>query len=759
MSIFTTKLRTLVSQDRIRHHDEEASVNIDLTYITDRVLAMSFPATGIEAAWRNDIQDVCRLLQTKHKNNFLVFNLSERDYEYDLLDNQIVCFPFKDHHAPPLHIIFQIIFNIDSWLKANPQHVAIVHCIGGKGRTGLIVVCYLFFCGMYAEVDKCLEHFAHARSQKGKGVTQPSQLRYVRYFCGIVSNKLQMSLNPLILTKVSVGPVPKGFYVFVEFYPQLYAETHSAYTDDIQDNLIFSTFANPESRGNVGSDARYTTECNVELSGDILVRGYIVGLKESKSKARMFRMQFHTGLVHRGEIAIPKAQLDDLNKEKKKFSDFELRLTFDSSDCPRNSILVYNMIFSQMKAAFIEQQKKISEDPDYAIKQNTLRLSNDSPNNSLTNFTTVTDPNNPENNATNTNKTNNKTSTNKTDNTTANNKTNTSNKTANNTSNTNNGTNNHFPTTSKKTNNNNDNNNNKHSKPHYHTLRETRNEGKGAKGGGFVGTYRMTSIKKKKKKKQLLDNKEEGQKIEQLLEKQESFTNPDPPLPPLLPPNPNRPSATNPPPSSYSFIPAVPTTHPSSYAAAASILSSPSPLSASVPSLPSMPSLPLSSSSSSPFPSSSTSSLPPPSLSSSSSAPTPSFSTLVSLLSRSTSYRDNPRASGLTLASPREHRERRKPDRKPQRKHEHERRRSPKPNVYALTPCVTPRQPARVRAHCVSGLGSRFGTKAARTVAPRHSFRQSTSNKPKAETDNARSLRLNARAHGYNRQVFTPIWI
>jgi hypothetical protein len=44
-------------------------------------------------------------------------------------------------------------------------------------------------------VDKCLEHFAHARSAKGKGVTQPSQLRYVRYFCGIISNKLRILLR------------------------------------------------------------------------------------------------------------------------------------------------------------------------------------------------------------------------------------------------------------------------------------------------------------------------------------------------------------------------------------------------------------------------------------------------------------------------------------------------------------------------------------------------------------------------------------
>lgn len=159
---------------------------------------------------RNDIADVCRLLRAKHKNNFLVWNLSEREYEYDLLDNQIVCVPFKDHHAPPLHIIFQIIQHIDSWLRANPQHVAIVHCIGGKGRTGLVTVCYLYFSGLFTDINKCLTYFALRRSATGKGVTQPSQLRYVHYFSDVVSGKKGIPANTLTLKKIVVGPVPKG---------------------------------------------------------------------------------------------------------------------------------------------------------------------------------------------------------------------------------------------------------------------------------------------------------------------------------------------------------------------------------------------------------------------------------------------------------------------------------------------------------------------------------------------------------------------
>lgn len=361
MSLLTNKLRTLVSQDRIRH--EEGSLDLDLTYITERVMAMSFPATGIEAAWRNDIQDVCQLLRSKHKSHFLVFNLSEREYAYDLLDNQIVCFPFKDHHAPPLHIIFQIINNMDSWLKACDDHVAIVHCIGGKGRTGLIIVCYLFYSGVLADVDKCLAFFADRRSAKGKGVTQPSQLRYVRYFCGIVCGKLQISLNPLAITTLSVGPVPKGFYVYVEFHHQTYAETSSADDDDeSQANMIFSTYLPPESRI-LSDDGRFYSECNKELSGDILVRGFAIGMKETKGRTKLFRMQFHTGLVHRGEVAVPKTQLDDLGKDKKKYPpDFELRLNFTDIDSRRESVMAYNLIFHQMKMTYGDT-RKITKSP------------------------------------------------------------------------------------------------------------------------------------------------------------------------------------------------------------------------------------------------------------------------------------------------------------------------------------------------------------------------------------------------------------
>lgn len=49
-------LRELVSQDKIRYIDNQ--FNLDLTYITPRLIAMAFPAEGIEAMIRNRIVDV-----------------------------------------------------------------------------------------------------------------------------------------------------------------------------------------------------------------------------------------------------------------------------------------------------------------------------------------------------------------------------------------------------------------------------------------------------------------------------------------------------------------------------------------------------------------------------------------------------------------------------------------------------------------------------------------------------------------------------
>lgn len=54
-------LRKIVSGKRRRF--ESADYNLDITYITNRIIAMSFPASGFEQLYRNNINDVNYLIK------------------------------------------------------------------------------------------------------------------------------------------------------------------------------------------------------------------------------------------------------------------------------------------------------------------------------------------------------------------------------------------------------------------------------------------------------------------------------------------------------------------------------------------------------------------------------------------------------------------------------------------------------------------------------------------------------------------------
>ncbi|RYG57040.1 hypothetical protein EON66_01395 [archaeon] len=77
-----------------------------------------------------------------------IFNLSERAYDGACFGHRMFESGFPDHFAPPVSLCWQICRTMDAWLSASPDHVAVVHCLAGKGRTGAIIACYLLFSGL-----------------------------------------------------------------------------------------------------------------------------------------------------------------------------------------------------------------------------------------------------------------------------------------------------------------------------------------------------------------------------------------------------------------------------------------------------------------------------------------------------------------------------------------------------------------------------------------------------------------------------------
>ena len=98
----------------------------------------------------------------------------------------------------------------DKWLKMSKSHIAVVHCKAGKGRTGVMLCSYLIFAGVQPTATEALSYFATQRTENGKGVTIPSQIRYVHYFEQFLNNKCSYPFpkQELHLEKIMLHQVP-----------------------------------------------------------------------------------------------------------------------------------------------------------------------------------------------------------------------------------------------------------------------------------------------------------------------------------------------------------------------------------------------------------------------------------------------------------------------------------------------------------------------------------------------------------------------
>ncbi|KAL0350831.1 UNVERIFIED_CONTAM: Phosphatidylinositol 3,4,5-trisphosphate 3-phosphatase and protein-tyrosine-phosphatase PTEN1 [Sesamum radiatum] len=177
-------LRNLVSKQRRRML--VAGYDLDMTYITDRVLAMSFPAERVRAMYRNPMWQVKSVLDMRHQGYYKVYNLCiEEDYDESHFHGRVERYPFDDNHVPPLAMIKEFCEDVHSWLSSDPKNIAVVHCMAGKGRTGLMVSSYLVYTGMPAE--KALQVYAERRTTNNEGVSIASQRRYVAYWEKVLS--------------------------------------------------------------------------------------------------------------------------------------------------------------------------------------------------------------------------------------------------------------------------------------------------------------------------------------------------------------------------------------------------------------------------------------------------------------------------------------------------------------------------------------------------------------------------------------------
>ncbi|KAK4766796.1 hypothetical protein SAY87_008438 [Trapa incisa] len=186
------KARHIVSQNKRRY--QEGEFDLDLTYITDNIIAMGFPAGDIssgifgyiEGFYRNHMEEVIRFFETHHPGNYKVYNLcSERLYDASLFKGKVAHFPFDDHNCPPIQLILSFCQSACSWLKEDIQNVVVVHCKAGMARTGLMI-CSLLLYLKFPTAEEAMSYYNEKRCIDAKALVLPSQIRYVKYFENIL---------------------------------------------------------------------------------------------------------------------------------------------------------------------------------------------------------------------------------------------------------------------------------------------------------------------------------------------------------------------------------------------------------------------------------------------------------------------------------------------------------------------------------------------------------------------------------------------
>ncbi|XP_064637589.1 phosphatidylinositol 3,4,5-trisphosphate 3-phosphatase TPTE2-like isoform X2 [Lineus longissimus] len=325
VKIFTEKkqlakaTRQAVSQNKRRYQKD--GFDLDLCYITERVIAMSFPSRGLMAMYRNPIREVAKFLDFKHKDQYKVFNLcSERTYDESLFHYRVERILIDDHNVPKLSEMIRYADCVREWMRANDSNVIAVHCKGGKGRTGTMICTWLVDSGLFEQAEDSLSYFGDRRTdltvgKKFQGVETPSQSRYVGYF-ERVKKELGYQLPPdkklkLKMVRIEgISPVGNGDGSDLTF--TIYMDSTNVFECDFQHNMNCQVRHDPEAD---------TVVAHI-LNSPVLYRDVKFKFMSKSKKVPTayekspFFFWFYTSFIENNKLRLGRDELDNPHKKK-----------------------------------------------------------------------------------------------------------------------------------------------------------------------------------------------------------------------------------------------------------------------------------------------------------------------------------------------------------------------------------------------------------------------------------------------------------
>lgn len=376
--------RGLVSKKKMRFQQE--GFDLDLSYVTPKLIAMGFPSEGTEGIFRNPMEEVQKFFKLKHQNHFKIYNpCSERKYDHDKFESgglggKVAEYPFDDHNPPPFNLLIPICKDIDAFLKQHRDNVVAVHCKAGKGRTGTVIAAYLVYTQSANTSQDALNFFAENRTKNAKGVTIPSQARCVHYLDMYIKYMTRTLPGKSIAEYPPVDPVPLKLVNIVLHTVPSFADGgctpyFEIYTVDGQ--KIFD-YKQVTSNKMPGYYDKKTTKISIPLvaivEGDIKFQFKDAG-KDKNKKDKMFHFWLNTFFVQtfdKGHVYLEKMQIDKAvgdSKCKKYKKDFGIELFFDSPSAQEVAQVREALRTQAMLAKTTAQEKSKHESKEGIVLQ------------------------------------------------------------------------------------------------------------------------------------------------------------------------------------------------------------------------------------------------------------------------------------------------------------------------------------------------------------------------------------------------------
>ena len=318
MSMFNW-LRGKVSLNKKRL--KEDGFDLDMAYVTPNIIAMGYPASGFESIYRNDFSDVRNFLDQRHGDKYFVYNLcSERSYDPSIFDGRVHRYPFDDHNPPEFDMIRRFCVDADEWLKKDPQNVAVVHCKAGKGRTGVMICALMLQQKISDKAIDVLSEYGRRRTNDEKGVTIPSQRRYIMYYADFMNSggltDRPFCPCPCELVKVAFKSVPKKYFTR--------SLTLKITNMEGQDPLRIET------RGNGGAPEKdhSTNTLTYDLTGIFPPYKGDFRIAACKGGNTLWYMWFNSNFIRTEEFGLK--EIDKIHKDKSFPEDFRMEVVISN---------------------------------------------------------------------------------------------------------------------------------------------------------------------------------------------------------------------------------------------------------------------------------------------------------------------------------------------------------------------------------------------------------------------------------------------